>query len=268
MLPLWRDRLYIAVQPDRVILTRHSPFRQKSGDTETLTCPVGEPLLPWAIPVEMLRETLTEKRWHNTRATFVLSNHFVRYAVIPWEPALTNEAEIQLYARHHVTTIYGEQAQNWDIRVSPAPQGHARLASAIDETLMASLYDLPSIRLHSVQPYFMSAFNQWANKLNRLDFWFATVEHDRLTLALIRDGQWFSLRNRTLNLPLENELPQLLDQEAMLTGQTAGKSPVFVYAPEHGRLSLPPGSCWDTISVSDVFPQIDSDLAMALSGGY
>lgn len=268
MLPLWRDRLFIAVQPGRVVLTRHTPFRQQQRDSEILSCALDDPLASWAGAVALLSDALTDKRWRNTRVTLVLSNHFVRYAVIPWEAALTSETEIQLYARHQFNIRYGEQAQRWDIRVSPAAQGQARLASAIDEALMARLRELTTVHLYSIQPFLMAAFNHWASKLDRLNFWFATAEHDRLALALIRDGQWSSLRNRQLTQSLTLELPELLDQEALLTGQLPGKSPVFIYAPAHGRITLPPGGRWDIISASDVLPATNSDLTMALSGRH
>lgn len=267
MLPLWRDSLYIALHPSRIVLVRKSVFGAVI-DSESYHCDAAATSEPWTNAVSMLHERLADPRWGHTRATIVLSNQLVRYAIIPWQAALNNEAEIQLYARHQFAGIYGQQVSRWDIRLSPAGHRQARLASAIDTALLNQLRSLDGVRLHSIQPYLMAAFNHWSAQLNRLDFWFVAAEPHRLVLALVRNGQWATLRNHALNTSLTEALPLLLEQEAMLSGQSANNTPVFVYAPEQERPTLPVGSRWDIILSHDIFATPAPDLAIALSGAY
>lgn len=267
MLPLWRDQLYLALQPAKLTLVRQRPFGRTPKDNVVVPCADSDASQSWTPMLDCLRQQLSDERWHGTDATVVLSNHFVRYCVIPWDDALSSIEEWMAYTRHQFFTLYGEPAQSWDIRLSPAPRRHARLASAIDAALIEQLNSLDGIRLLSVQPYLMSAFNHWASKLNRQQFWFAVAEDDRLMLALIRDGQWIVLRNRPLHQPLTEALRVLLEQEAMLAGQPALNTPVFLYAPQHDTLEWPQGSRWDVVTERDAFPDTPAALAMALSGG-
>ena len=55
----------------------------------------------------------------------VLSNHFVRYALLPPQDAVTPEEELAL-ARFQFTKIHGERVKSWEVRVCE------RLACAID----------------------------------------------------------------------------------------------------------------------------------------
>lgn len=268
MLPLWRDQLFIALQPSRVTLARYRPFARAPKERAVVNCDAGEAAPCWAQVVDCLQQQLSDARWHGTDATVVLSNHFVRYCVTPWQDELSNQEEWHAYARYQFITLYGEQAQHWDIRLSPAPRQHDRLACAIDTGLIERLGGLSGIRLRSIQPYLMSAFNHWASKLTRQQFWFAVAEDDRLLLALLRDGQWVVLRNRPLHQPLDEALRVLLEQEALLAGQAAQNTPVFLYAPQHDAFDWPVGSRWDIVTERDAFPNVPAELAMALSGGY
>jgi hypothetical protein len=97
--------------------------------------------------------------------TLVLSNHFVRYAVLPWSDGLSTPAEEEAYLRHHFAKIHGERAKAWSLRASEAPRGALRLASAIDtalvEALKAAFPKNGKAKLVSMQPELMEAANRW-----------------------------------------------------------------------------------------------------------
>lgn len=126
------------------------------------------------------------------RATVILSNHFVRYAVVPWSDALDSEVEEEAYVRHHFAKIHGERAAGWAMRWTDS--GDMRLASAIDKALLDALKQaLP--RLASVQPYLMSAVNRCRKAIPKSGAWLALVEDERACIALHAEGRWRSVQN-------------------------------------------------------------------------
>jgi hypothetical protein len=126
---------------------------------------VEAPLVPgaggdWQSALEALKATPLPKG----KVAVVLSNHFVRYALVPWNSALSGVAEEAAYVRHQFTRIYGERAKAWSFRASPASGDAPRLCSAIDTLLLEELKKLFSkgkARLVSVQPQLMATFIRW-----------------------------------------------------------------------------------------------------------
>ncbi len=126
------------------------------------------------------------------RATLIVSNHFVRYAIVPWSDGLDTPAEEEAYVRHHFARIHGERAKAWALRWSE--NGDTRLASAIDRALLDALKQaLP--RLASVQPLLMAAINRCRRAIPKTGAWFALVEDERACIALHAGGRWRSVQN-------------------------------------------------------------------------
>src|SRR5262249_3590181 len=75
----------------------------------------------------------------SARVTVVLSNHFARYALVPWSDGLRKAEEEAAFARYCFAKIHGERSKDWDLRLSPAPSGAARIASAVDAPLVQAV---------------------------------------------------------------------------------------------------------------------------------
>jgi hypothetical protein len=131
--------------------------------------------------------------------TVVLSNHFVRYALVPWSDALSSEAEEEAYVRHHFTRIHGERAKSWLFRSSEARHGAPRLCSAIDrqllEELKACFPKSRKARLVSVQPQLMTVFNRARSAIPRSGAWLLVAEPQRACVGLHAGGQWRAVQN-------------------------------------------------------------------------
>jgi hypothetical protein len=129
----------------------------------------------------------------------ILSNHFVRYSVIPWSRALSGAGEEQAYVRHHFAKIHGDRAKGWAVRASPAPAGAARLASAIDPALLEALRAAfprgGRAKLVSVQPLLMSRFNAWREAVPPSGAWLVVAEGERACVALHGERGWRSVQN-------------------------------------------------------------------------
>ena len=180
--------------PERLIV-RLSPGKVLVGDK-----PVGcDPSLgsePWQGAVAVLKSL----EWTRPcRVTVVLSNHFVRYAVVPWSTGLSSPAEEEAYLRHHFGRIHGERAKAWSLRASEAPADSPRLASAVDTALIEALKSVfpnsGNAKLVSVQPELMEAANRWRDAIPAGGAWLVLAEPERACLALHGDKGWRSVQN-------------------------------------------------------------------------
>lgn len=130
------------------------------------------------------------------RVTVVLSNHLVRYAVVPWSDALGSAAEEEAYVRHHFVRIHGERAKGWAVRASP-DAGGVRLASAVDAPLIISIkrsFEGSKAKLVSIQPALMAAFNRARKDIPRAGAWLVLAEAGRACVALYAGG-WRAVQN-------------------------------------------------------------------------
>lgn len=198
--PLRLNELNVGLCPDRLVVAR---FRR--GVRRTLA---GYSVLPVkADPVGALKELAG-----GSRLNVVLSNHFVRYALLPWSSTLASAQEWTAFARHCFAATYGEAAAGWDMRVCPGGRGNAALACAVDRELVESLRGIPG--LVSLQPHVMAAFNARRAALPAAPLWFVLQERGRVTLGLIRDGGWKLIRNRQAPENWRESLADLLDRES------------------------------------------------------
>jgi len=146
----------------------------------------------------------------------VLSNHFVRYAVIAGSAALKSRRDWDAYAQHVFGATYGSDAAHWHIRISATNVPHERVACAVDRELMEPLLALPRVR--SIQPYLMSAFNARRAAFASGDAWLVIQEPLRLTIALVERGHWKLIRVRQAPKAWQSALPDVLDREAEICG--------------------------------------------------
>lgn len=155
----------------------------------------------------------------NNALEVILSNHLVRYTVLPWSAALSTERDWMAYAEHIFTSTYGARAAGWRIRICDAGRRRARVACAVEATLLNSIAAMP--RVVSIQPHLMSAFNTRRGEFDKDPGWFVLHERGRLTLGLVADGEWKLLRNRAAREDWRETLADLIQRETTASGVTA-----------------------------------------------
>lgn len=229
---LWRESVHIRIYPQQVEILRFAPGWQRAApERSTLAC-AGTPArnaASWVPAIEALRELLTRAHLRGADATVILSNHFVRYLLIPWSASLVIEEEQLAFARMRFVQVYGEAAQSWMLRLSDGAAGSAQVAAAIERPLIDSLTTLlenSPLALRSIQPQLMALVNAARKAIGR-DAWLAVAEPGRLLLGLLRGGRWLSLRSRPLNGETV-ALAELLDQERLLLGLEPGNEKIFL----------------------------------------
>ena len=182
-----------------------------------------------------------------TRPRVVLSNRFVRYALVPWRAGLADAQEDLSYARHCFTKVYGKAASQWEMRLSRQPPEMPRVASAVDPELLEGLRSVcqrGGVSLRSIQPHLMVAFNGARGQLRQRSAWLALLEPGHLCLALLRDGHWSRVRNLRIEGSWREELPLILEREAFLADDPAVPHEVYVGTLDAGDLVLPEVDPW------------------------
>lgn len=235
----WRERLVATMTPERLLLRREPPFwRRASAASQSLACPGrSEGAEPWSGAVSLLSSVVDK---HMDLAV-VLSSHFVRLQLLPWQADLRTPAEWQAYAAFRFQEIYGSVAAAWDIVLSSEPPGRAVMACAVDRALLAGLKALAEQqggRLVSVQPAFALAWNRHRKSLGGATGAFVLAEPGRLCAGLCRGGAWFALRNQSVAVP---DIAGLLEQQLMLADDPLPAGEVLVAGLDGALLKDVPG---------------------------
>jgi hypothetical protein len=173
----------------------------------------------------------------NTHLTLVLSSDFVRYQLLPAQQVAMNAAEKLAYAAAAYKEIYGAETDGWKIKLHDTGFEQASIAAAIDESFLDKLEQVSQqhkIKLVSVQPYLMGAYNSSRNRLSKLNGYFVIVESAKILLLNLQLGQCQHLRMGVIGHDWQQDLKQLLARESMLNAEN-GKE-ILLYAPAHKNM--------------------------------
>lgn len=275
---LWRDRLLISLEPGAVALVRVAGrLRPRVITKQVIEVDPAVGQAPWTGAVATLAAALEPLRSARVDATIVLSNHFVRYAIIKPDAALASPAEELGLARFQFGRIYGERAKGWDVRLSAARRRAPRLASAVDTGLIAAIGACfargAKARLVSVQPYLMSAFNRWRASMAQGDGWLLLIEPQQACLAMIASRGWAAVQTLRGAYSAPEDWATLLDRERLRTDGVeleAATRSVHVHAPAGVKVVAGETQGWTMRGLSlpplDGFlPREEARFAMALT---
>lgn len=225
----WPRQLRASLFPNRLVITGVPPRTATQEVVALAPAPT-----PWQAAVDALPDALARHAPRRAELTCVLSNHFVRYVLLPWNAQLQTEAAWLALARHRLAGIYGQQADAWTLRVTAtAPRG-PRIACAIETALLAALQAKTAgghARLASVQPHLMAAFNAVRRRLPGASCWLVVEEAGCLLLALIEGGIWRSVRRRRAPASDPAALDALLESEGALLGLPPSNARAVVRVP-------------------------------------
>jgi hypothetical protein len=180
-------------------------------------------------------------------AKVILTNYFVRYAMVPAHATLVQPEEKAAYARHVFAQLFGVDSEEWEIRLNQGMSGKPQLASAIPMQVLQGLrmvFAEAQIKLQSVQPQLMTAYNNSHGHMQHRDSWFVLSEQDSLCLGLLQQGHWCSVRNIKAGEDWPQRLPEILDREVYLSDADVSADQVYLWAPEQWKTVLPNDSRW------------------------
>ncbi|MBI4998631.1 MAG: hypothetical protein HZC22_17385 [Rhodocyclales bacterium] len=222
---LFPDELCISLAPDQVVVERRAVgvslqgFRTRPLERRILRAfgTAGRDRYSGALQVMAATLADIDDRRH-CRARVVLANSLVRYLLVPQSNRLSPEDEAAV-VRHCFQEVYGNAADQWELRASPAPDVPVRIASGIERALLDDLRGIVAtagIRLDSIQPRLMTVCNEHRRTLACQKAWLILVEPGNLCLGLVDQGSLVRVRGLRIDARWASELPALLEREACL----------------------------------------------------
>lgn len=281
MSPLLRDELRVVLSPDQLVMvsiarefTRRGLVRRVLAKELIPCASAASGEAAWEGAIRELEAALPGMAKRKTDATLILSNHFMRYTLVPWSEALSDEAEQMSYAQYCFRQAYGAAVENWELRLSLGPAGIPQLASAVDGRLLQALrlvFLQSGVALKSVQPYLMAAYNNCRSRLQNRSAWLVLFEPGCLCLVLLQQGRWASVRSMRIGADWREQLPRILEREACMGASDSVPEAVFVWAPTLEKSTLSDGGRWQMHPLQPVVrtglvPEYEGRFAMALSG--
>lgn len=273
MLLSWGNEVRIGLTPERVTLARVSRrWRAKVVAKQLVDCAATEPA-DWRACIKALELAVQEPAWQGAEASVVISNHFVRYALVPWSEHLITDEEKHAWIKHHFVELYGEPGAPAEYRWSEDRPDVRCVASAIEAEFMGRIraaFEGTSLRLHSVQPYLMAVFNRWKRRIQGAPAWLVLPENGRVCIATVANNQWRKITSRPVARDWESDMSLMLGRELMLS-ENETPAVVLAYAPDAQSMDL--------VASSDVpvtllvprelpgySPRADAPYTMALTG--
>lgn len=246
MLPLWCDRLKIVLTPEHVSLVRlSSGLSPREVFNKTMVCAAPKhDEAAWQPALRVMRQLLRQAGSTKANAEMIISNHFVRYQLVKAQADLSSMEEEQGFVRFSFTEVFGGEAARWSMRWGSGLDLAPQVASAIDQGLLdnvANIFAEAGIKLTSLQPYLMTAFNYVCQSIDAKPVLFVLVEHGRLCIALLKDGDWKSLNSAKLGLDWATELPNVIEREYQRIGAESTIANIMLCVPDffdHKRLAI------------------------------
>ena len=239
MSPLWRDEIGIYLSPHKLALTRLARGARPKCVGEASWANELANDTHWNASLAALDALLAKGEWQKAVARVVVSDHWVRYAMVPYSAALNGAVERATHARHVLTGIYGEVVSQWTVTLSDSRPGSAQVACALPAQLVEDLHSILArhrIPLRSLQPQLVSAYNHWRVKLPDGGAWFVSIEQGSLAAARLGTGGWDRVHSVRIGADWAMELRRL-QTFGRLANTSALEGRVYVDAPAALRIA-------------------------------
>jgi len=250
------ERIEVQLRPGSVAIRRAPMWSAAGGAAKAVPVPAhpGASAEIWREPLQTLARVLDDEAQARGAALHVvLSDHFSRFALIPWSADLVRESERLAFARLSFSQMYGQASDAWDIAIDESLSAQPAIAAALDRALVRALREVCAarhMRLVSMVPAFVRDVDRHRSALRGEDFWLVRVEIGRLTLALRQRGAWSAIRSRRLDGTAAEALANALRQEALACGVAPHGSVYLIDA--GGSVQAIPG--WQTTRLGSSAP--------------
>ncbi len=267
MLLLWPNQLQVALSAQGAAAISLSARAGKNKLKQQFVPAIQNVEAPnWhsvSTSLEALLSTMQVKP--NTQLTVVLNSDFIRYQLLPAQKISMSSAEKQAYAAAAYKEIYGSEMDGWRIKLHETGFRQVSIASAVDENFLDKLQQVSQqhqIKLASVQPYLMGAYNSCKKQLGKLSGYFVVIEANKLMLLNLQQGQCQNLRMSAVGKDWQQDLKQLLLRETMLND--ANGQEVLVYAPLHKQVAINKIEGWHVSRVGPTAKQAMTNTHFAM----
>lgn len=188
----------------------------------------------WPNSIAMMTAGLERLEWRDADVHISLSNHFVRYALVPGLATLRARDERMLAARHQLAAIYGERTQRWQLALHDWRGTHDSIAAGTAQDLLQQLVAATTqaqLNLCAVEPVFATAFNALRQEIRKAPTWFCVAEPGRLVLAYFENLHWRFLQTERQRGDLGETLRPLLQRACVANSASPGRVLLVADAP-------------------------------------
>jgi hypothetical protein len=242
-------------------------------DKKAYPC-ISESDSSWAQAISTLESALSKLPIKPPLAQLILSNEYLRYMMIPWNENLSDEVEEIAFAKHSFSQLYGPIVDSWEVKLDRANPGSPLIACAMDGQLLQALrgiFGRAKIKLQSLQPQLMTAFNNCKEQLKDKTAWFALYEQNSLCLGLVQQGYWRNIRMLKVGEDWFDKLPDLLDREVFFNESGLTSEEVYLWAPEYWKANSPNNTHWIIHNLHplirpSIAPEYDQRYVMGMCG--
>jgi hypothetical protein len=191
----------------------------------------------WVAALAALDEQLAKADWKGARLRVVVADCWVRYTVVPWTRQLASGNERLAHARQLLASAYGDAISGWTVCVSDAPPHCTRVACTLPADLLEGIRTVCArheVRIASLQPQLIVAYESWRHCLPTCGAWFVTVGEGTLAAARLGDQGWDRVHSVRIGTDWARDLKRL-----QTFGRLASTNPeegkVYVDAPQAWR---------------------------------
>lgn len=193
-----------------------------------------------------LSDTLQNPIWHKAAPVLVFSNTFMRYAVLPWNAEIKSKQERSAYLQHSFLQHFGVASKNWLLCEHIAGYGKTSIASGVDKDLLKQLeavFEATNMTLKASYPMLMVSANLALAHIKQYklpqSFWLADVENNRLTIALIQDGNWKLVRNLQAEQDVGKQIAVAIQRESVVMETSDDTLPVLLHQLDAQLIHVP-----------------------------
>jgi len=230
--PWWPKRIRVCLTPFEV------SFADNKG-IERFSLESAEDVIDWHPALGLLAEKLAQPKYAGRVTLDIeISNHFVRYLVVPRRRELRGHAEVLAFARHRFVQTYGSAAQDWDLCISQ--DGAARIAAALEHRFFGELQRVckaAKVNLKTLVPAMSAGFDQARIARDSERYWFVQRERGRLCVGCVELGQWALVHSQALVKGDALEIGAMFQQLAMTSANWIPDLPIYTQGFDAATLS-------------------------------
>ena len=238
---LSNDTLCVSIAPWGLSLLVRGGFVRRFGVRTKVRPDV--PYGNWAEALVALDHAMMQPEWDGCKQLqIVVSSHWIRYLVLPWNEMLLQRREAYGFVRASFQQVYGETATRWKMRLAEQGYGKPILASAIDNELLEQLATLAlkhEMKLTAVSPDLSIIDAGMHRQMRGERVWLMFGQPGLWLMGSVRDRCWHALRvvRHTDDALLAAE--RLVEQEKLLQGLELGPDRLYWLTPVEPRLAPP-----------------------------
>jgi uncharacterized protein YqgQ len=257
VLLLLPNQLNVTLSANSISMTNQSRgLRSRVLDQQHVSITQNDSELIWKQATDQLEKLLSAMQVNpRTRLSTVLSSDFVRYLILPAQKISMSIAEKSAYAIAAFRDVYGTAADGWHIKLQDSAPGQPAIAVAMDEKLLEKLKQISleyQIKLVSVQPYLMHAFNRISNQLGKTNGYLVILESRRMLVIRLLRGELQDLHASVIsNSDWMAELKKILARESLL-GESTGKE-VLLYTAGKENVAMNNIDGWNIRHIGETY---------------